>query len=310
VSTLVGVGSNKLRVKSVGERFCVAIKIMKELPLDTVVKNITEVARKSREWSTRIIKKLLGDDNDDCVITELNVSIKCPLLCGRIKNPCRGLDCEHFNAFDLATYLEFSRRRGKWECPVCNKPTLPWNLVVCPIFESILAAVASQPGIESCKIDKAGNISTGNQDVDVKVKDGAGARNRVKQLPDDDPKEDAAINVNELAGASGAVCGGEDVNSEKENGSVEKWALLEHCGLWERRQEAEDEFREPANVLAASIGLWDEDEDEAEDAGAVAVEAQTNADPEVDRTGGEDKKVLDSSTSLNLDDSEDDSWLG
>ena len=40
------------------------------------------------------------------------------------------------------------------------------------MFESILESVASQPGIETCKIDKSGNISTGNKNVQVKVKDG------------------------------------------------------------------------------------------------------------------------------------------
>jgi len=142
----------------------------------------------------------------------------------RITHPARGSSCEHFNCFDLATYLEFCSRGQKWVCPVCNRPVLPWELVVCPgmlvppsfspspspplliciyvslwtslsslgqacfelsgsddvrvghrrcaVFESILEAVATQPKIETCKIDKSGRISTGNN-VQVKVKDGA-----------------------------------------------------------------------------------------------------------------------------------------
>ena len=96
------------------------------------MKRITETARMPREWSMAVVAKLMGDDGDDCCVTELNVSIKCPLLCGRIKHPCRGKDCEHLNSYDLATYLEFSRRANKWMCPVCHKPVLPWDLAVCP----------------------------------------------------------------------------------------------------------------------------------------------------------------------------------
>jgi len=55
---------------------------------------------------------------------------------------------------------------------VCSKAVLPWDLAVCPIFECILETVAAQPAIESCKIDKSGNISTGSHNVKVKVKDG------------------------------------------------------------------------------------------------------------------------------------------
>jgi len=53
------------------------------------------------------------------------------------------------------------------------------------VFESILESVASQPAIETCKIDKSGNISTGHRNVQVKVKDGvtregAGESERVR----------------------------------------------------------------------------------------------------------------------------------
>jgi len=208
-------------------RVCTSMCI-RDLEIDEAVKRITEQARQPREWSMATVTKLLGDDGDDCVVTELNVSIKCPLLCGRIKHPCRGKECEHLNSYDLATYLEFSRHANKWMCPVCNKPVLPWDLAVCPggstcvvtcfsvlmsvdmlvawpcclivlaptqiaqslapsvggprvlwaVFESILESVASQPAIETCKIDKSGNISTGSKNVQVKVKDGESTRAR------------------------------------------------------------------------------------------------------------------------------------
>jgi len=38
--------------------------------------------------------------------------------------------------------------------------------------------------------------------------------------------------------------------------------ILTKSGLWEFRQSAEDEFVEPANVLAASADLFDDDDDD------------------------------------------------
>ena len=73
LSDAVSVGSNRLRIASVGERFCVVVKIMRELPMAEAVQRLVERARKPREWSMGVIQKIMGDENDDCVLTEINV---------------------------------------------------------------------------------------------------------------------------------------------------------------------------------------------------------------------------------------------
>jgi hypothetical protein len=160
---------------------------------------------------------------------------------------------------------------------VCSKPTLPWHLAVCPIFESILEAVVSQRDVENCKIDKSGSISSGNTNVDVKVKDGGGQRKRLKRLDDDD---DADIVAEEPAGQQampGGGSGGMQVDGEESQ--EQKMDILRKSGLWEYRQDAEDQFCEPINVLAAQASVFsDDDNDLASSAGDPNVSTGSSVD--------------------------------
>ena len=160
---------------------------------------------------------------------------------------------------------------------MCSKPTLPWHLAVCPIFESILEAVVSQRDVENCKIDKSGSISSGNTNVDVKVKDGGGQRKRLKRLDDDD---DADIVAEEPAGQQampGGGSGGMQVDGEESQ--EQKMDILRKSGLWEYRQDAEDQFCEPINVLAAQASVFsDDDNDLASSAGDPNVSTGSSVD--------------------------------
>ena len=220
--------------------------------------------------------------------------------------------------------MKFGLRSGKWECPVCQKPTPPWDLAVCPVFEAILKAVETQPSIESCKIDKSGAISTGNN-VKVKVKDGSGTLKRMKPVADADDEEEVDCNAREQPKA-----GSEDSMDADPAGSQEdKLATLKKSGLWEMRHEAEIEFCEPVNVLAARSNPFEDDGTGSDGSGDVAGAPEAHGLPpgaqDTEEGGGEALdgrgKLTDSSktstsismntsTSIILDDSEDDSWLG
>jgi len=56
---------------------------MEERGLEATVKSVVEQSRMSRDVAMGTLTKMLGDDDDDIVVTELNVPIKCPLSCGR-----------------------------------------------------------------------------------------------------------------------------------------------------------------------------------------------------------------------------------
>eukprot|EP00172_Hildenbrandia_rubra_P001513 Plantae.Rhodophyta-Hildenbrandia_rubra.ctg2078.p1 GENE.Plantae.Rhodophyta-Hildenbrandia_rubra.ctg2078~~Plantae.Rhodophyta-Hildenbrandia_rubra.ctg2078.p1 ORF type:complete len:1120 (-),score=225.88 Plantae.Rhodophyta-Hildenbrandia_rubra.ctg2078:1264-4623(-) len=72
-------------------------------------------------------------------IENMKVSLRCPLSLTRIDCPVKGKNCSHVQCFDLKTFLEFSRKSSKFECPVCNKKTAsPDVLVVHPYIERAL----------------------------------------------------------------------------------------------------------------------------------------------------------------------------
>eukprot|EP01066_Platyproteum_vivax_P017290 Platyproteum_vivax@DN7338_c0_g1_i1.p1 len=51
-----------------------------------------------------------------------------------VDQPARGYDCEHFECFDLLTFLEYSRQnaynRSFLQCPFCNKVLKPQNMLI------------------------------------------------------------------------------------------------------------------------------------------------------------------------------------
>lgn len=67
----------------------------------------------------------VNDDDDDDVavidVPEVRLSLKCPVSKTRLVTPCRGLHCQHIQAFDGDTFLTMNERRPTWRCFVCDK---------------------------------------------------------------------------------------------------------------------------------------------------------------------------------------------
>ncbi|RWS25893.1 E3 SUMO-protein ligase PIAS2-like isoform X4 [Leptotrombidium deliense] len=51
----------------------------------------------------------------------VRLSLKCPLSKKRIATPCVGTDCNHFECFDLESFLKIHHRKFQWKCPICNQ---------------------------------------------------------------------------------------------------------------------------------------------------------------------------------------------
>ena len=52
----------------------------------------------------------------------------CPITHRPIEFPGRGIDCNHFQCFDLRSYIEKSYESNQWICPVCQKQLIYENL--------------------------------------------------------------------------------------------------------------------------------------------------------------------------------------
>ncbi|KAA8493551.1 E3 SUMO-protein ligase pli1 [Porphyridium purpureum] len=98
-----------------------------------------ELARLREDGST----SGTGDD-DDLVVDNLVISLKCPLSLVRIKTPVRSTQCTHMQCFDLTTFVDYSKQTLKMDCPVCNKPArcMPSLLVISHVFEQLLVDFA------------------------------------------------------------------------------------------------------------------------------------------------------------------------
>ena len=91
-------GANELRVQSIGERFCLVVRLIASRSLGDVLSDLSKFddAAENLKWGKEALLTQLGagdDEDDELMITELDVSLKDPLSCARIKTPARGHDC-------------------------------------------------------------------------------------------------------------------------------------------------------------------------------------------------------------------------
>jgi hypothetical protein len=85
----------------------------------------------------------------------------------------------------------------------------------------------------------------------------------------------------------------------------QKMDMLKSSGLWQFRQEAEDQFTEPVNILAAQGNVFDDL--------ASPVTTFKGGGADSNGAGSENQAENDEkmpAISLSLEESDDDSWLG
>ncbi|KAL0076053.1 MIZ/SP-RING zinc finger-domain-containing protein [Phycomyces blakesleeanus] len=94
------------------------------------------------------INRLLGsvaleDENDEILMRQENVklNLRCPISFVRIELPVKGINCQHPDCFDLASYLATNSNNLKWKCPHCNKYAPPTELLRDMFFEFLLKKV-------------------------------------------------------------------------------------------------------------------------------------------------------------------------
>lgn len=89
------------------------------------------------------------NSSDDFVMTSQKISLKCPLSLVPITIPSKGKKCTHIQCFDLISYLEYTRRSTKFNCPVCNAhDSSPASLIISPFFEHTLKKFAGCDEVE------------------------------------------------------------------------------------------------------------------------------------------------------------------
>ncbi|CAD5206612.1 unnamed protein product [Bursaphelenchus okinawaensis] len=97
------------------------------------------------EETRTMIKQLLGGgEEDDIAMDVCRISLLCPLARIIMKRPARGKSCTHLQCFDLTNYIMMNEKRANWKCPVCNKQTLPSDLVLDDYFVEVIEKIKGQ----------------------------------------------------------------------------------------------------------------------------------------------------------------------
>ncbi|KAI9298788.1 hypothetical protein K502DRAFT_362013 [Neoconidiobolus thromboides FSU 785] len=97
--------------------------LVKNINIDSIIKNIVEKKSMSKE---KVFQQLFNKKEDDIEVT-VELSLRCPLLFNRIKEPFRSKNCVHAQCFDAYNFLEMNEQMETWECPVCQKYINPWE---------------------------------------------------------------------------------------------------------------------------------------------------------------------------------------
>ncbi len=79
-----------------------------------------------------------GADGNDLTELSFTISLDDPLSLTRIVIPAQGPRCEHFQCFDLESFLQYSLEHSIWNCPVCNRPVPHKSLIRMQCFQRVL----------------------------------------------------------------------------------------------------------------------------------------------------------------------------
>jgi hypothetical protein len=131
--------------------YAASIFVCKQFPLRNIVSFVEKY--QPRIWFQTTFEKIkkCQKDEDDCQVATkvINVSLTCKITMVQMKTPVKGQWCDHYECFDINTYLESNQRAQIWKCPVCpqDKP------VILSKDEFMMALIEVSRGETDCEID-------------------------------------------------------------------------------------------------------------------------------------------------------------
>ncbi|CAD5209567.1 unnamed protein product [Bursaphelenchus xylophilus] len=126
-------------------QYVFGIWVVYHLTAKALTEKIEGCCPKYYDETRNMIKKLLGGgEEDDIAMDVCRISLLCPLARILMKTPARGKSCTHLQCFDLTNYIMMNEKRANWKCPVCNRQTLPSELVVDYYFVEIINKINGQ----------------------------------------------------------------------------------------------------------------------------------------------------------------------
>lgn len=131
------------------QEYIFGIYLMQKIPHEEHLKTLKSKFVSSVKWSQTLLDKMLKpQDGVTCVDTSLVVSLLCPISATRIKTPCRGVHCRHFQCFDGETFIQLNQaQQAKWRCPVCKEYLKLNDLLIDGVYKHILEQIPDCPEV-------------------------------------------------------------------------------------------------------------------------------------------------------------------
>jgi len=76
------------------------------------------------------IKKDMTKTSSKVSVRRLQLSLYCPITTRLMKYPARSRRCQHFECFDLESFLQMNQNVSTWYCPYCNRIIVLSDLIV------------------------------------------------------------------------------------------------------------------------------------------------------------------------------------
>ncbi|ORY44926.1 zf-MIZ-domain-containing protein [Rhizoclosmatium globosum] len=167
------------------------------------------------------------DTLDGISVGDTTIMFQCPLSLTRIKHPAKGRKCEHEQAFDAETFLEFNRKKDVWKCIVCSRMIEPKNLT---IDLKMLRLLEKYSGADRCILKANGEYVAVDEKTDGEHKPTAGPAVGTVLILDDDEQVVERGGKRRISQVV-SLLDSEDEESEGEEGGLRKKPRVEYSTL-------------------------------------------------------------------------------
>ncbi|KAH0540521.1 hypothetical protein KQX54_017954 [Cotesia glomerata] len=138
-------------------KYVVGIYLARKNTCSDLLNRIQVLNRKDYDFAKNVVMDKLSGDRAEIAMTDLCVSLVCPLGMMRMSTPCRGSQCVHLQCFDLLMFLQMNEYKSAWNCPICNEPTSFEDIVIDGYFDDILKSSKLKPETNEVKLRRDGS---------------------------------------------------------------------------------------------------------------------------------------------------------
>ncbi|XP_074095125.1 E3 SUMO-protein ligase PIAS2-like isoform X2 [Cotesia typhae] len=172
--------------------YVVGIYLAQKNTCSDLLNRLKVLDRKDYDFAKNVVMNKLSENGAEIAMTDLCVSLTCPLGMIRMSTPCRGSQCMHLQCFDLSNFLQMNEHKPVWNCPICNKPTFYEDIVIDGYFYDILRSSKLKPETNEVKLRRDGSWDNFvSREKLVKKEDKAGEE--VINVVSDDCSDDVPV---------------------------------------------------------------------------------------------------------------------